>query len=101
MVDDNEKVNNVCMAALLVKVGRLFLSSHDLPLYTHYHLPYMLDEALRDFGGVIVHIIALQPIGVSRRAFTHYLDGASPVAQLKHITLTQLQPIPPQGQGSY
>ena len=81
--------------------GGCFFPSHHLSLDTHDDLPNMFYQALWDFGGVIVHIIALQPIGVSRRAFAHYLDSSSPVAQLKHITLSKFKPISPQWQWSY
>lgn len=76
-------------AALLV-ISRAVCFSHHLPLHAHDDLPYMLYQALRNFGGVIVHIVTLQPICVIRRAFAHYLDDSSPVAQLKHIGLSQL-----------
>ena len=89
MVDENEKVNNVCIGRLACdKWGGCF--SHHLSFHAHDDLPNMLNQALRDFGCIVIHIVALQPIGVSRRAFTHDFDGASPVAQLKHITLPQL-----------
>ena len=88
MVDENEKVNNVCKGRLARdECGGFFL--HGFALDAHEHLPDVLDEAFGNLGGVEAFIVALEAVGIGRRAFAHDLDGSSPVAQLKHITLPQ------------
>lgn len=74
---------------------------HDLSLDTHEDLPYMLNEALWNLSGVIIHIVALKAVGVICSTFSHYLDRAPPVTQLKHIALAKFQPFPPHGEWSY
>ena len=88
MVDENEKVNNVCKGRLARdECGGFFL--HGFALDAHEHLPDVLDEAFGNLGGVEAFIVALEAVGIGRGAFAHDLDGSSPVAQLKHITLPQ------------
>ena len=63
--NEMKKLIMFAKAALLVMSGAVCFSHH-LSFYAHNHLPYMLYQALRDFGCIVIHIITFQPIGVSR-----------------------------------
>ena len=58
---------------------------HVLALDAHEHLPHMLYERLWYLGGIVVHIIAFEPVGVVCGALTHDFDGASVVGQFQDI----------------